>query len=151
MATTTSRGMLAARAPVLSSRPLMASCNRGGICRGREAPLRVPRTRVQAAVEERSSEPSTSQPEREPAAAKKSVVDSLDLWSSDDLSKVGEAVSEASSHFFNRYDFLSTGTGAMCVTTYCVLKGQSPLFALSISVTATVVALVINELMEENV
>ena len=79
----------------------------------------MPRTRVQAAVEERSSEPSTSQPEREPAAAKKSVVDSLDLWSSDDLSKVGEAVSEASSHFFNRYDFLSTGTGAMCVTTYC--------------------------------
>lgn len=41
-----------------------------------------------------------------------------------------------------RYDFLSTGLGAMCVTTYCVIKGQDAATAASITVMATIVALV---------
>jgi hypothetical protein len=41
-----------------------------------------------------------------------------------------------------RYDFLSTGMGAMCVTGYCVAKGQDPGTAATITVAATVGALV---------
>lgn len=41
-----------------------------------------------------------------------------------------------------RYDFLSTGLGALTVTGYCVARGQDPGLAASITVTATIVALV---------
>lgn len=46
-----------------------------------------------------------------------------------------------------RYDFLSTGCGALAVTGYCVMRGQDPGTAALITVTATVVALVANELL----
>lgn len=46
-----------------------------------------------------------------------------------------------------RYDFLSTGCGALAVTGYCVLRGQDPATAAGITVTATVAALVANELL----
>lgn len=46
-----------------------------------------------------------------------------------------------------RYDFLSTGCGALAVTAYCVLRGQDAGTAAAITVTATVVALVANELL----
>ncbi|GBF94041.1 hypothetical protein Rsub_07309 [Raphidocelis subcapitata] len=46
----------------------------------------------------------------------------------------------------SRYDFLSTGCGALAVTGYCVARGQDPGTAAAITVTATVVALVANEL-----
>jgi hypothetical protein len=46
-----------------------------------------------------------------------------------------------------RYDFLSTGCGALAVTAYCVARGQDPATAAGITVTATVVALVANELL----
>lgn len=45
-----------------------------------------------------------------------------------------------------RYDFLSAGIGALCVTSYCVMRGQDPYTALSITAAATVAALVINEI-----
>jgi hypothetical protein len=45
-----------------------------------------------------------------------------------------------------RYDFLSTGMGALCVTGWCWAHGQPPLEALSITGVATVAGLVINEL-----
>lgn len=41
-----------------------------------------------------------------------------------------------------RYDFLSTGMGALVVTGYCWSKGQDPFTALSITVSSTIVALV---------
>jgi hypothetical protein len=37
--------------------------------------------------------------------------------------------------------------GALLVTTYCVLKGQSPLEAAGITVCATILSLVLNELL----
>ena len=46
-----------------------------------------------------------------------------------------------------RYDVVSTGLGAVAVTGYCWSHGQDPWTAMSISVTATVVALVLNELL----
>ncbi|QDZ22464.1 hypothetical protein HOP50_07g50050 [Chloropicon primus] len=63
--------------------------------------------------------------------------------------KVGEAVGEGVEEFSKRYDFLSAFSGGMCVTGYCVMRGQDPWSALIITATATVTALVINELMEE--
>ncbi|KAI8467334.1 MAG: hypothetical protein J3K34DRAFT_471768 [Monoraphidium minutum] len=46
-----------------------------------------------------------------------------------------------------RYDFLSTGCGALAVTGYCVMRGQDAGTAALITLTATVVALVANELL----
>jgi len=70
--------------------------------------------------------------------------------SSRDLSKMGEATRDAFDQFVNRYDFVSTAAGSMLVTTYCVMKGQCPATALMIAATATVTALVLNELMESS-
>lgn len=47
----------------------------------------------------------------------------------------------------NRYDWLSTGVGALSVTTYCVCRGQAPLEAAGLTVVATIAALVANELL----
>ncbi len=50
-----------------------------------------------------------------------------------------------------RYDVLSTGVGALVVTSWCVYAhGQDPWTALSITATSTVVALVANELFFNN-
>jgi hypothetical protein len=46
-----------------------------------------------------------------------------------------------------RYDWLSTGVGALSVTTYAVCRGQPPLEAAGLTVVATVAALVANELL----
>ena len=50
-------------------------------------------------------------------------------------------------NYQQRYDLLSTGLGALCVTGYCVARGQEPGVAASITVTATITALVLNELL----
>ena len=68
---------------------------------------------------------------------------------SDEARKIGEAVAEGAHAFTERYDVLSAFSGSMCVTGYCVLRGQEPWTALMITATATVTALVINELMED--
>jgi len=47
--------------------------------------------------------------------------------------------------FFQKYDVTSAGVGALTVTSYCVWRGQDPSTALSITLAATVAALVINE------
>ncbi|RMZ55808.1 hypothetical protein APUTEX25_005849 [Auxenochlorella protothecoides] len=47
-----------------------------------------------------------------------------------------------------RYDFLAAVSGALVVTCFCVAKGQDPGTAVCITATATVVALVLNELVE---
>lgn len=50
-----------------------------------------------------------------------------------------------------RYDVLSTGVGALVVTSWCVYAhGQDPWTALSITATSTVVALVANEVLFNN-
>jgi len=46
-----------------------------------------------------------------------------------------------------RYDFLSSGCGALCVTTFFVLRGQEPGQALMITAVSSVMALVLNELL----
>ncbi|GIL48614.1 hypothetical protein Vafri_5087, partial [Volvox africanus] len=57
-------------------------------------------------------------------------------------------VQAAFNSLLKRYDILSTGLGAIVVTSYCVyVHGQDPLTALSITFTATVIALVANELL----
>ncbi|GLC63863.1 hypothetical protein PLESTF_000091600 [Pleodorina starrii] len=57
-------------------------------------------------------------------------------------------VQAAVNNFLRRYDVLSTGIGAMIVTSYCVYAhGQDPFTALGITFTSTVVALVANELL----
>ncbi|GIL69560.1 hypothetical protein Vretimale_13644 [Volvox reticuliferus] len=57
-------------------------------------------------------------------------------------------VQAAVNSLLKRYDILSTGLGATVVTSYCVYAhGQDPVIALSITFTATVVALVANELL----
>ncbi|KAK9813388.1 hypothetical protein WJX73_004634 [Symbiochloris irregularis] len=52
--------------------------------------------------------------------------------------------------FFQRYDVLSTGMGALLVTSYCVWRGQSPAMALGITITATISGLVLNELFRDD-
>ncbi|GFR46715.1 hypothetical protein Agub_g8338 [Astrephomene gubernaculifera] len=60
-------------------------------------------------------------------------------------------VSTAVDSFLRRYDVVSTGVGALIVTSYCVYAhGQDPFTALGITFTATVVALVANELLFSN-
>ena len=58
--------------------------------------------------------------------------------------KTGHSQSRVDRHcsFLQRYDFVSTCTGALCVTTYCVSRGQSPVLALTITAVATISALV---------
>jgi hypothetical protein len=51
--------------------------------------------------------------------------------------------------FSRRYDFPSAGLGALCVTGYCVMRGQDPFTALSITAAATVVALLANDLISQ--
>ena len=49
-----------------------------------------------------------------------------------------------------KYDFLSTGVGALAVTSYCVVyKHQDPVTALQITAASVVVGLVLNELIFE--
>eukprot|EP00873_Tetraselmis_striata_P004672 jgi/Tetstr1/424936/TSEL_015429.t1 len=49
-----------------------------------------------------------------------------------------------------KYDFLSTGLGALSVTTYCVMVGhQDPATALQITATSMIVGLVLNEVLFE--
>ena len=63
--------------------------------------------------------------------------------------EAGRATKDAVLDFCDRYDVLSTLTGSLLVTSYCVMRGQCLWTAFSITVTATVAALVINELMTE--
>eukprot|EP00199_Chlamydomonas_sp_CCMP681_P007941 CAMPEP_0119115740 /NCGR_PEP_ID=MMETSP1180-20130426/51908_1 /TAXON_ID=3052 ORGANISM="Chlamydomonas cf sp, Strain CCMP681" /NCGR_SAMPLE_ID=MMETSP1180 /ASSEMBLY_ACC=CAM_ASM_000741 /LENGTH=65 /DNA_ID=CAMNT_0007104829 /DNA_START=252 /DNA_END=449 /DNA_ORIENTATION=+ len=50
-----------------------------------------------------------------------------------------------------KYDFVSAGMGALCVTGYFVVAhGQAPLEALSLTFGSTIVALVANELLFPN-
>ncbi|KAF5835541.1 hypothetical protein DUNSADRAFT_7240 [Dunaliella salina] len=46
-----------------------------------------------------------------------------------------------------RYDFLSSGLGAMCVTTFFVMRGQEPAQALTVTAVSSILALVLNELL----
>lgn len=46
---------------------------------------------------------------------------------------------------FRKYDFVSAGLGALCVTTFCVSRGQDPATAMWITAASTVVALVVND------
>ena len=62
---------------------------------------------------------------------------------------VHETVDQGVRQFFSRYDVLSPGLGVMCVTSYCVAKGQDPWTAIGISFAATVLALVLSEAMDE--
>lgn len=62
---------------------------------------------------------------------------------------VHETVDQGVRQFFSRYDVLSPGVGVMCVTSYCVAKGQDPWTAIGISFAATVLALVLSEAMDE--
>ena len=72
------------------------------------------------------------------------------FWDHSDFTKMGEATVEAFDDFLHRYDFVSTGAGAVLVTSYCVFKGQCVWTGLMIAATATVTALVMNELMESS-
>jgi hypothetical protein len=58
-------------------------------------------------------------------------------------------VQKSYERFRHKYEhnMLSAGVGALLVTTYCVLKGQSPLEAAGITVCATILSLVLNELL----
>lgn len=47
-----------------------------------------------------------------------------------------------------RYDFLSAGIGALAVTTFCVVRGQDPGTALWITAASTVVALLLNDMID---
>ena len=51
----------------------------------------------------------------------------------------------------SKYDFLSTGMGALAVTTYCVVyRHQDPLTALQITASSVIAALVLNEVLFED-
>lgn len=47
---------------------------------------------------------------------------------------------------WERYDFLSSGLGALACTGYCVHRGQDPIQALAITLAATISAVVFNEI-----
>jgi len=48
----------------------------------------------------------------------------------------------------NKYDFLSTGLGALSVTSYCVVFGhQDPAVALQITASSVIIGLVLNEML----
>lgn len=49
-----------------------------------------------------------------------------------------------------RYDWLSAGLGALAGTSYGVYRGQPVAQALGITLCATVVALVLDEMIKEN-
>lgn len=49
-----------------------------------------------------------------------------------------------------KYDFLSTGLGALVVTSYCYYRGQDLSTALSITLGSTILALVISELSDND-
>lgn len=49
--------------------------------------------------------------------------------------------------FFQRYDVVSAGMGALVVTSVCVKNGQDPATAIWITLSSTVVALVLHEVL----
>ncbi|KAL0031698.1 hypothetical protein WJX79_001673 [Trebouxia sp. C0005] len=53
-------------------------------------------------------------------------------------------------HFSQKYDILSTSTGALVCTSFFWSRGQDPLEALWITFCATIAGLVINEVMFEH-
>eukprot|EP00887_Chlorella_sp_A99_P008021 scaffold12.g8021.t1 len=48
-----------------------------------------------------------------------------------------------------KYDFVSAGLGALAVTTFCVARGQDPQTALWITAASTVVALLVNDMFDD--
>lgn len=61
-----------------------------------------------------------------------------------------QSLLEQCDSFLQRYDLLSTGMGAMCVTSYFVyFRHQEPALALAITLGATVAGLVLSELLGE--
>jgi membrane carboxypeptidase/penicillin-binding protein len=89
-------------------------------------------------------------PDRSPAYKAQFGIHEKQTETSEESSWSLEATRDALDQFVNRYDFVSTAAGSMLVTTYCVMKGQCPATALMIAATATVTALVLNELMESS-
>lgn len=61
-----------------------------------------------------------------------------------------QTVGQECRNFLERYDVVSTGVGALSVTTYCVWRGQDPWLALSITAASVVTALVVNEVFYGN-
>ncbi|KAL4858227.1 hypothetical protein ACK3TF_001710 [Chlorella vulgaris] len=51
---------------------------------------------------------------------------------------------------FARYDFLSAGMGAIIVTGFCAARGQDVGTALWITAAATIVALLVNDMLPED-
>lgn len=85
-------------------------------------------------------------PARRPVCSRRAAV-SVRAELNDPLRNVSSAVDS----FLRRYDVLSTGVGALVVTSWCVYAhGQDPWTALSITATSTVVALVANEVLFNN-
>ncbi|KAK9824646.1 hypothetical protein WJX72_012032 [[Myrmecia] bisecta] len=61
--------------------------------------------------------------------------------------EIVRTVQTGCSTFFQKYDVVSSGLGALAVTSFCVYRcGQDPATALSITAASTVTALVVNEL-----
>eukprot|EP00884_Botryococcus_braunii_P009412 jgi/Botrbrau1/18472/Bobra.0072s0054.1 len=64
--------------------------------------------------------------------------------------EIVQSVGQECRNFLERYDVVSTGVGALSVTTYCVWRGQDPWLALSITAASVVTALVVNEVFYGN-
>ena len=87
-----------------------------------------PRILASASPQQNSSSDSSNSP-------------SISLNPVQDFKKRCEAV-------LHRYDFVSAGLGALLVTGICVSHGQDPGTALWITAASTVVALVVNDVMD---
>lgn len=72
-----------------------------------------------------------------------------DVWT-ETFGKKSQAVATALDDMLYRYDWTSALSGSSLVACYCMMRGQSPALAVSIALTATVIAVVINEMMEES-
>jgi hypothetical protein len=69
----------------------------------------------------------------------------------DDASPVNavQHFARSAERVLSRYDFLSAGMGAMMVTGFCVARGQDIGTALWITAAATVVAILVNDVLPE--
>lgn len=89
----------------------------------------------------------TSQPQQKTTSSTKSTPKNTDIKLGNNMV---QELQKSADTVFQRYDFVSAGMGALAVTSFCVARGQDPFLAISVTAASTVVALLLNDALNES-
>lgn len=110
-------------------------------------PMRAAKTKL--VVTRRATQKNQEERNNKEVGVSSSTENESDVWT-ESFGKKSQAVATAVDDMLYRYDWTSALSGSSLVACYCMMRGQSPTLAVSIALTATVIAVVINEMMEES-